>query len=434
MRKMKESGIEWIGDIPEGWKNIKISYGVNRIGSGTTPTSDKDELYNGVIPWITTSELKESVIYSSDKYISEKTLIKFPALRLYPAGSLIIAMYGATIGRMGFLGVAGTVNQACCVLSGEKLLLLKYIFYFIFCFKDVMCKFSLGAGQPNLSQEFIRSLKISAPPLSEQQRIADYLDTRCARIDEAVELVRQSMEKLRAYKLSLITEAVTKGLDPDVPMKDSGIPWIGEIPKGWIVTKILRALAMPITDGPHETPELFDSGIPFISAEAIKNERIDFTLMRGYISNEFYNYCCKKYTPQINDIYLVKSGATTGKVAIVENDDKFQIWSPLAVLRTNSKNYFRFIFYVLRSYFFKYQMENNWTYGTQQNIGMRTLERLLLPLPPLAEQQRIADYLDAKCARIDALLEEKERLLERLAEYKKSLIFECVTGKREVSA
>lgn len=284
----------------------------------------------------------------------------------------------------------------------------------------------------NISQKQLVNTPFVFPPFSEQERIADYLDAKCAHIDQCLELTRQSMEKLRAYKLSCITEAVTKGLDPDVPLKDSGVPWIGNIPKRWTLTKILRALDMPITDGPHETPEFFESGIPFISAESIKNEKIDFSLKRGFISEDFYNYCCNKYKPKLNDIYMIKSGATTGKIAIVSTTEKFQIWSPLAVFRVNSKNNYRFIFYSLQSTSFQRQIENNWSYGTQQNIGMRTLEKIPLPLPPLPEQERIAAYLDKKCARIDALLEEKQALLDKLAEYKKSLIFEYVTGKREV--
>ena len=292
-----------------------------------------------------------------------------------------------------------------------------------------------GGIRPNqwdLDITEFKKIPVLIPPLAEQQRIADYLDAKCAHIDQCLELTRQSMEKLHAYKLSCITEAVTKGLDPDAPLKDSGVPWIGNIPKRWTLTKILRALDMPITDGPHETPEFFESGIPFISAESIKNEKIDFSLKRGFISEDFYNYCCNKYKPKLNDIYMIKSGATTGKIAIVSTTEKFQIWSPLAVFRVNSKNNYRFIFYSLQSTSFQRQIENNWSYGTQQNIGMRTLEKIPLPLPPLPEQERIAAYLDKKCARIDALLEEKQALLDKLAEYKKSLIFEYVTGKREV--
>ena len=139
-------------------------------------------------------------------------------------------------------------------------------------------------------------------------------------------------------------------------MKDSGVEWIGEIPTNWQVGKTLYALSVPITDGPHETPELFDSGIPFVSAEAVScgNGHIDFKHIRGYISQEFYDECCKKYIPQRNDIYMIKSGATTGKVAKVETDKIFTIWSPLAVFRCHPKRYHHEYLYYFIQLFFKH--------------------------------------------------------------------------------
>ena len=133
------------------------------------------------------------------------------------------------------------------------------------------------------------------------------------------------------------------------------------------------------------------------------------------------------------DIYMIKSGASTGRTAIVETDEIFTIWSPLAVFRANAKIILQyFLLYVLRSYGFQNQVETNWSYGTQQNIGMRTLEKLIVSFPPLAEQQAIADYLDEKCSEIDELIAIKQQKIEALKEYKKSVIFEYVTGKKEV--
>lgn len=210
--------------------------------------------------------------------------------------------------------------------------------------------------------------------------------------------------------------------------KDSGIPWIGNIPSGWLIFKTLYALDMPITDGPHETPKLYDSGIPFISAEAVSDGKIDFSHIRGYISESFYRECCKKYVPQRKDIYMVKSGATTGKTAMVDTDEIFTIWSPLAVFRANPKvmNPY-FLLYALQSNYYFKQVELNWSYGTQQNIGMRILEKLRLCVPPLLEQQAIASYLDEKCADIDAIISLQEEMISELQAYKQSIITEAVT-------
>lgn len=187
---------------------------------------------------------------------------------------------------------------------------------------------------------------------------------------------------------------------------------------------------MPITDGPHETPELFDEGIPFISAEAVScgNGHIDFEHIRGFISQEFYEECCKKYIPQINDIYMIKSGATTGKVAKVETQKLFTIWSPLAVFRVEPQRcYYEYLYYFIQSDAYQKQIENKWTYGTQQNIGMRTLEKLMICFPSITQQKLIADYLDSKCSKIDEIIEKQQAIIEKLKEYKISIITEVVT-------
>lgn len=213
-------------------------------------------------------------------------------------------------------------------------------------------------------------------------------------------------------------------------MKDSGVEWIGEIPADWNVGKTLYALSMPITDGPHETPELFEEGIPFVSAEAVScgNGHIDFEHIRGFISQDFYDECCKKYIPEMHDIYMIKSGATTGKVAKVETEKLFTIWSPLAVFRTNPKKcFYEYLYYFIQSDAYKKQIENKWTYGTQQNIGMRTLEKLMICFPSIDQQMNIADYLDSKCSKIDEIIEKQQAIIKKLKEYKFSIITEAVT-------
>ncbi len=213
-------------------------------------------------------------------------------------------------------------------------------------------------------------------------------------------------------------------------MKDSGVEWIGEIPADWNVGKTLYALSMPITDGPHETPELFEEGIPFVSAEAVScgNGHIDFEHIRGFISQDFYDECCKKYIPEMHDIYMIKSGATTGKVAKVETEILFTIWSPLAVFRTNPKKcFYEYLYYFIQSDAYQKQIENKWTYGTQQNIGMRTLEKLMICFPSIDQQMNIADYLDSKCSKIDEIIEKQQAIIKKLKEYKFSIITEAVT-------
>ena len=205
-------------------------------------------------------------------------------------------------------------------------------------------------------------------------------------------------------------------------------PWIGDIPDEWNLKAIKRIVSTKVTDGPHETPDLEDSGVQFISAEAIKNNQIDFNQRRGFISQELHELYCRKCKPQRGDIFVIKSGATTGNVAYVDVDFEFSIWSPLALIRCNQRlAFFKYVYYVLLSDVFRKQVELSWSFGTQQNIGMGVIECLKVPLPPLPEQQRIAAYLDASCTAIDTAVAAKRRQLETLDELCSSLLLRAIT-------
>lgn len=190
---------------------------------------------------------------------------------------------------------------------------------------------------------------------------------------------------------------------------------------------------MPVIDGPHVSPALYDDGIPYISADAIENGKINFDRKRGYISKEYSEECNKRYKPRENDILVVKLGASTGKMAIVGKETNFNIWVPLAVVRCKDNISPKFVFYCMTSQYFKNEIENGWTFGTQETLGVKTLEQLKICIPDnLQEQQEIVDFLDGRCVEIDYLILEKEKLITNLEEYKKSLIYEYVTGKKAV--
>ncbi|TXC78769.1 restriction endonuclease subunit S [Luteibaculum oceani] len=214
--------------------------------------------------------------------------------------------------------------------------------------------------------------------------------------------------------------------------KESGIDGIGSIPKGWHRTKLKNLVCQRITDGPHETPEWTDNGVPFISAEAIRINVIDLAYKRGYISEEQHAIYSKKSKVQKGDILFCKSGSTTGKSAYVDIEEEFGIWSPLAIIRASKeKADGRFLFSFIQSSVFKYQVETNWTFGTQPNIGMGALENLWIAFPEsMQEQTQIAKYLDYKTQQIDDLIAKKEQLIKLLEEERTALINELVTGKK----
>ncbi len=211
-------------------------------------------------------------------------------------------------------------------------------------------------------------------------------------------------------------------------MKDSGIEWIGEVPEEWGLKPIKYLVSTPVTDGPHETPTLYDDGIPFLSAESVKNGILDSRYKRGYISETAHKIFSRKVSPQKNDIFIVKSGATTGNVGIVTTDEIFDIWSPLALVRTRSDlaNQ-KFIYYFMLSDAFTKQIQNKWSFGTQQNIGMGVIEKIKLVVPPLDEQTQIANFLDKKVAQLDSVKSLLEEQVKTLEDYRQSLIYETVT-------
>lgn len=216
--------------------------------------------------------------------------------------------------------------------------------------------------------------------------------------------------------------------EPYPRYKQSEVEWIDQFPAHWRGLALKRCVETKITDGPHETPPFVDEGIPFISAESIQDGRINFELRRGYISQALHEqYICKCH-PVRGDILLCKSGATTGKLAMVDVDAEFSVWSPLAQIRADkNKVCSRFLFRALQAAYVQEQIRRTWSAGTQPNIGMGDIERLFLAIPPAREQESIAAFLDRETAKIDALIAKKVRLIELLQEKRTALITRAVT-------
>ena len=217
---------------------------------------------------------------------------------------------------------------------------------------------------------FLGSLPIPVPPTKAQPLTATFLDRETAKIDALISEQQRLIELLQEKRQAVISHAVTKGLNPDAPMKDSGVELLGDVPEHWSVTTIKRVVSTPVTDGPHETPEFLHEGIPFVSAEAVSRGTIDFERIRGFISIDDHNRYSQKYCPRRDDLFMVKSGATTGTSAIVETDIEFNIWSPLAVIRCGPEALPRFVLYFIRSRNFLEAVALGRSFGTQQNTGM----------------------------------------------------------------
>lgn len=207
--EMKDSGVEWIGEVPKHWDVMKTSLAFQGIGSGITPSTSKKEFYDEEGKyWLQTGDLNDGVILGTSKKVSD-IAIKVCNLKFYPKDSVVIAMYGATIGKVGILGIKTATNQACCVLPANNHMVAKYSFYEFLACKPALLVSAIGGGQPNISQDTIRKQKIAVPPVEEQKMIADYLGKKCVSIDSSISKAQHQVDLLQEYKQSLITEVVT---------------------------------------------------------------------------------------------------------------------------------------------------------------------------------------------------------------------------------
>ena len=428
----KGSGVEWLGDVPEGW-------GVAPLKSVTTHNDDTLE---------ETTSPNTEILYvdisgvSAPEGITSKESMLFSdapsrARRCVKNGDIIISTvrtYLRAIARVRNPEENLVVSTGFAVIRPRTNISPDFVGYVLSAgyFIEQVISRSTGVSYPAINASELVRISVAIPSLIEQKAIAEFLDRETGKIDGLVAEQRRLIELLKEKRQAVISHAVTKGLNPNAPMKDSGVEWLGEVPAHWDVLAIKHIVSTPITDGPHETPKFFDVGIPFVSAEAVSSGRIDFEKIRAHISDIDNQRFSKKYSPKKFDIYMVKSGATTGVTAIVETDDVFNIWSPLAAIRCNELNYPYFVLNFMRSRNFADAIAISWSFGTQQNIGMKVIENLPITRPPLSEAIEIANSLQDKSAKFDKIILQAQAQIELMQERRTALISAAVTGKIDV--
>lgn len=415
----KDSGVEWIGEVPSHWEVMKTSLAFHGIGSGTTPSTSKKEFYddNDGYYWLQTGDLNDGLINDTSKKIT-KLAISQCNLKFYPIDSIVIAMYGATIGKVGILGIKTATNQACCVLPANKNMNFKFAFYEFLACKPALLVSAIGGGQPNISQDVIRKQKIAIPPLLEQNIIATYLDKKCSEIDNVISAQQKRIALLQELKQSVITHAVTKGLNPNVEMDATEEDWINRLPASWGKAKLKYYIHL-VNGRAYSQPELLSEG-------KYKVLRVGnfFTNDTWYYSNmelEKDKYCN-------NGDLLYAWSASFGPY--IWNQDKtiyhYHIWK-VCYKECMDKMY---VYYLLKAI-------TNFKLGdihgsTMVHITMESMNNSVIPIPSFDEQKDIATFLDKKCASIDNALTKAQHQVELLQKYKQSLITEVVTGKRKV--
>lgn len=418
----------WLGNYPAHWQVLRIKNIFSEIEDRST--SGNEELLS--VSHYTGITLKRDSLENEDDFISNAETLE--GYKRVAKGDLVINIMLAWNGSLGISPFDGITSPAYCVYRIKENNNPEYFGYLFATnlLKTEFRKKSTGIIDSRLrlySDKFFSIFSV-VPPVEEQNQIVEYIKTQSQKINHFIAKKQQFIALLKEQRQSIINEAVTKGINKKVKLKDSGIKWLGAIPENYQRTSLKRLVKVKITDGPHETPNFVEEGIPFVSAEGAFEGKIDLNKKRGFISEELHKEYCKKVKPQFGDIFIVKSGSTTGKTVIVDIEDEFNIWSPLALVRTNDLINNNFMLYSLQSEYFQKQVQQNWSFGTQPNIGMGVLERLVVIFPKsLSEQTQIVNHIKTETATIDTAIAKTEREIELIKEYKEAMIAEAVMGK-----
>ena len=429
----KDSGVKWLGEIPKGWGNSKLKYTGELICGGTPSTSNKD-YWIGDIPWMQSGKVhfKHITIDDIDKYIS-KNALKESSTKMVRKNSTVLAITGATCSNIGFLTFNSTINQSVIGIENNMNYLSLYIYYFMVSQKKQILFHQSGGAQGGVNKQEVENLHIPKLPLKEQEQIVAFLDDKTAKIDDLLAKTTSKIALLKEKRTALINHCVTKGLNPNAPMKDSGVELIGEIPSGWKMIK-LTYLTSIITCGHAATPEYVEKeiGVPFLSALNCRPFKMNLSKYK-YIKKDLHEKLIKNRKPIKGDILITRVGAGIGQTCLVDIDFEFSIYVSLTHLRLNEKANGRYMIYFFNSDICQI-MNNEGTVsaGGQGNLNVSNLEKHRVPTPSLFEQNEIAYYLDEQISKINTTISIEEKRIELLKEYRQSLISNVVTGKIKV--
>jgi len=427
MRKMKDSGIEWIGEIPEGWEIVPVRSCFDEVRTKNTDGQEQNALQFKSGNIISKTNFNASM----DDYVAD-TITNYTVV--LPDTVMINGLnlnYDFKSLRVALVKEKGVITSAyLAIFPDRKKISPQYATYLFKGYETKMAFHNMGAGiRKTLGYKEFKNQPLLLPSKEEQNKISAYLDSKCSHIDTMLFRTRSGIEEYKKLKQAVITEAVTKGVRSEREMKDSGVAWIGEIPAEWSKCH-LKNISSEIGDGLHGTPNFDDNGdVFFINGNNLGGEYVEPRADTKRInSEEFLKYTRPFFS---NQTIMISLNGSYGKVSLYKN---------FPMLLGKSAGYItllpsidcRYIKYYLSSTPSQIMMTLSLNGTTIPNLSLNTLRNFSIFLPVLCEQKEVADYLDAKCAEIDGLIAKKECLVKELESYKKSLIYEVVTGKREV--
>ena len=423
VEQMKPSRIGWIGDIPTSWKCSKVKFCFSLV-NGSTPESSDYDCWDGDIKWITPADMSDTGTISQGERFITKYGYNSRGTTLLPVGSIVISSR-APIGKINITTAELCTNQGCksLIRNADN----RYFYYLFLAGQNELSLLGRGTTFLELSTYDLNEFGIVIPAEDEQKAIADFLDKECAQIDSIAADLEKQIALLQQYKKSLITETVTKGLDKSVPMKDSGVEWIGEIPEHWRLKRLkyIAKLKTGTTPPGNEGINYDENGINwFTPSDFLPNMQLDTS--EKYIDRETIRYANIQTYPR-GSVLLVAIGATVGKIGISKNNAYSNQQITAVIPQHISGNYLLYYLASKSPY-----IKDNALYTTLPIINNSYLQNITIVVPPTTEQEKIVEFLNRKCSIIDELIEDKNKLLLRLQQHKKALIYEYVTGKKRV--
>lgn len=426
MRKMRQSGVDWIGEIPANWRVGRLKHCLSMLESGGTPKSDDDDFYTdeGGVPWVSIADMSScDCVVDTKKHLTPAGIAD-KDLKVYPAGTTLYSIY-ATIGKVAVLGRPAAINQAILALSFERNSCSQYYRYLLKAYEPFATSFTTENTQKNLNAQKVRNIGVTLPPLCDQEGIAKFLDERCSEINSIMVQTKASIEDYKVMKKNLVFDAVT-GKNLKGKKVASGQDWLGEIPAAWDVRRIVNLYREVSERGDDSLPILSVSINTGVSDKELSDEEQERVFIRSEDKTKY-----KRVQP--GDLTYNMMRAWQGAFGAVRVNG--MVSPAYVVARPKVEMDSRYVEYLLRSPNATREMQR-YSRGIADfrlRLYWPEFKNIRIPCPPLEEQKRIADMLDEKCGEIDAIIADKERLISDLEAYKKSLIFEVVTGKREVA-
>jgi type I restriction enzyme S subunit len=431
----KYSGVVWMGDIPAHWRLRPLKHLAKFVGGGT-PSREEPEYWGGDIPWVSPKDMKREVISTAEEAITEAGLANSTST-LVPAGAVLMVVRSGILKHtipVATNSVPVALNQDMKALRFHpEVCLAPYFLRWVQGFNHqlLLAWGKQGATVESIEQEYLGQTVLPLPPVPEQTAIASFLDRETGKIDALVEQQRRLIELLKEKRQSLISHAVTKGLDPTAKMKPSGVDWLGEVPEHWEVTQIKRACST-ITDGAHVSPETNGGVFPFISTRDVDAGRIDFEQCLLTSEPSYQALVRSGCQPSYGDVLFSKDG-TIGQTAVVRDRREFVVASSLIIIRPDTSMLDAdFLDYLCQSSTVAGQVEALVKGAGLPRLSIQNLLKVVGVIPPLEEQRTIVAALHRTVGNADSLVAEATEAVRLLQERRAALISAAVTGKIDV--